>query len=122
MRALRDVLAPFSGKEQWQADNDGVQGNRAEDDDDDNGQQDVETLKTRKAIGSWVPVQDALITRDGAAEKELERMRVLLARVGGRVAGLPSLEPNPDGREETAARGGVPETESFKMEKLLATF
>ena len=34
-------------------------------------------------------VQENLVTRGGDIEKELERMRKLLARVGGRVAGLP---------------------------------
>lgn len=33
-------------------------------------------------------VQDNLVTRDGEVEKELERMRMLLARVGGRVGQL----------------------------------
>ncbi|KAK3325846.1 kinetochore Sim4 complex subunit Fta4 [Apodospora peruviana] len=35
-------------------------------------------------------VQDNLITRNGEVEKELQRMRMLLARVGGRVSQLPS--------------------------------
>lgn len=34
-------------------------------------------------------IQDNLVTRDGPVEKELERMRALLARVTGRVADLP---------------------------------
>ncbi|OLN81132.1 Kinetochore protein fta4 [Colletotrichum chlorophyti] len=34
-------------------------------------------------------VQENLITRDGEVEKEMERMRALLARVGGRVSLLP---------------------------------
>lgn len=34
-------------------------------------------------------VQENIITRNGAVEKELERMRFLLARVGGRVHALP---------------------------------
>jgi hypothetical protein len=33
-------------------------------------------------------IQENLITRDGEVEKELERMRMLLARVGGRVGPL----------------------------------
>lgn len=33
-------------------------------------------------------VQENLVTRDGEVEKELERMRMLLARVGGRVGHL----------------------------------
>ncbi|KAH7121349.1 kinetochore complex Fta4 of Sim4 subunit, or CENP-50-domain-containing protein [Dactylonectria macrodidyma] len=34
-------------------------------------------------------IQENLLTRDGPVEKELERMRFLLARVGGRVNALP---------------------------------
>lgn len=34
-------------------------------------------------------IQDNLITRNGPVEKELERMRILLARVTSRVANLP---------------------------------
>jgi hypothetical protein len=34
-------------------------------------------------------VQENLITREGEIERELQKMRVLLARVGGRVALLP---------------------------------
>lgn len=34
-------------------------------------------------------VQENLVTRNGQLEKELERMRVLLVRVAGRVAMLP---------------------------------
>jgi hypothetical protein len=37
-------------------------------------------------------VQENLITRDGEVEKELERTRVLLVRVGARVAALPENE------------------------------
>ena len=38
--------------------------------------------------GRVVGVQENLVTRDGEVERELERMRVLLARVGGRVGQL----------------------------------
>ena len=34
-------------------------------------------------------VQDSLVTRDGPVERELERMRLLLVRVGDKVASLP---------------------------------
>ncbi|GAO15610.1 hypothetical protein UVI_02050420 [Ustilaginoidea virens] len=40
------------------------------------------------------PIQDNLVTRGGPVEKELERMRVLLARVTGRVAALSDESPN----------------------------
>jgi hypothetical protein len=54
-------------------------------------------------------VQENLISRNGPVEKELERMRILLARVAGRIDQLPppSLSPN-DGQIDadslTAAR------------------
>ncbi|KAL2758753.1 hypothetical protein ACRALDRAFT_1080450 [Sodiomyces alcalophilus JCM 7366] len=40
-------------------------------------------------------IQKNLVTRDGDVERELARMRVLLARVSGRVAALPSPPPPP---------------------------
>lgn len=40
-------------------------------------------------------VQENLVTRDGEVEREMEKMRVLLARVGGRVSLLP--EPTESG-------------------------
>lgn len=43
-------------------------------------------------------VQDNIVTRGGAMEKELERMRMLLVRVVGRVGMLP--EPNTEGSKE----------------------
>lgn len=46
-------------------------------------------------------LQENLVTRDGEVEKELERMRMLLARVGGRVGHL--LEQSGDAREGSVA-------------------
>jgi Kinetochore complex Fta4 of Sim4 subunit, or CENP-50 len=37
-------------------------------------------------------VQPHLVTRDGELQKELDRMRILMARVGGRVVGLKDLD------------------------------
>ncbi|PHH92750.1 hypothetical protein CDD83_5374 [Cordyceps sp. RAO-2017] len=52
----------------------------------------VERLRRLKEIADpfAAGVQDNLITRNGPIELELERMRVLLARVAGRVSELPS--------------------------------
>ncbi|POR34796.1 Uncharacterized protein TPAR_05022, partial [Tolypocladium paradoxum] len=47
----------------------------------------VEPLRTTDGTGAGV--QENLVTRNGPLEKELERMRVLLARVAGRVGELP---------------------------------
>lgn len=48
-------------------------------------------------------VQENLITRDGEVEKELERMRMLLARVGGRVGHM--LEQSGGSRERSESSG-----------------
>lgn len=49
-------------------------------------------------------VQENLVTRNGEVEKELERMRMLLARVGGRVGHLMELRQNrQDGRGSSQA-------------------
>ncbi|CAK7271592.1 hypothetical protein SEPCBS57363_004701 [Sporothrix epigloea] len=54
--------------------------------------------------------QGSLVTREGPVEAGLERMRVLLARVGDRVPGLPKPVPTADSRlEVTVADGGVGE-------------
>lgn len=42
--------------------------------------------------GTGAGIQENLLTRGGPVEKELERMRILLARVGGRVNMLPPAE------------------------------
>lgn len=47
-----------------------------------------------QTTGNGVGIQENLLTRNGAVEKELERMRFLLARVGGRVHALPQLAQN----------------------------
>ncbi|KAM5353633.1 hypothetical protein ACJ41O_000283 [Fusarium nematophilum] len=43
---------------------------------------------------SGAGIQENLLTRNGPVEKELERMRFLLARVGGRIHALPEEAPN----------------------------
>lgn len=47
------------------------------------------------------PAQANLVTRDGPVEHELERMRVLLARVGDRVTNLPMPKPKTNTRSST---------------------
>ncbi len=44
-------------------------------------------------------IQPNLITRDGEMERELERMRMLIARVTGRIQALPERTADPDERE-----------------------
>lgn len=71
-------------------------------------------------------VQENLVTRNGEVEKELERMRVLLVRVAGRVAQLPEAEHSlemeglatDDGAEDTVMED-LEEVERGKIQKLL---
>ncbi|KAF4956686.1 hypothetical protein FGADI_3675 [Fusarium gaditjirri] len=56
----------------------------------------VEPLKTDE---NGAGIQENLLTRNGPVEKELERMRILLARVGGRVLSLPEEAPNGEAKE-----------------------
>ena len=64
-------------------------------------------------------VQPNLVTRDGELEKELERMRVLLVRVAGRVAQLPDPDPVSEG---DAVMEDVESLERSKVERLLDGF
>lgn len=91
----------------------------------------VERLERMKAVlipfhsdGSGVGVQENLVTRDGEVEKEMERMRVLLARVGGRVSLLPdSTESGSLFREDDSlVREPVVTGEKRKLDDLLGSF
>ncbi|KAM0274415.1 hypothetical protein ACHAQH_007853 [Verticillium albo-atrum] len=50
-----------------------------------------------RADSDGLGLQENLVTRGGEVERELERMRMLLVRVSGRIASLP--EPNHSGTE-----------------------
>ncbi|KAK6223258.1 hypothetical protein LQW54_000375 [Pestalotiopsis sp. IQ-011] len=63
-------------------------------------------------------VQENLVTRNGEIEKELERMRVLLVRVAGRVGQLPDKE-NDDAGE---VMEDLDELERRKVNSLLSGF
>ncbi|KAJ2903542.1 uncharacterized protein MKZ38_009667 [Zalerion maritima] len=62
-----------------------------------------------------IHVQENLATRNGEVEKELERMRMLLARVGGRVSKI----PNKRKRGNTGEDVEVEEQEQKKVQDLL---
>ncbi|KAI0454317.1 kinetochore Sim4 complex subunit Fta4 [Xylaria acuta] len=66
---------------------------------------DSSSSSSQTAISS---VQENLITRNGEIERELEKMRLLLARVAGRVAQLP----------QKGALGAVDEEESTDLDSL----
>lgn len=63
-------------------------------------------------------VQENLVTRNGEIEKELERMRVLLVRVAGRVGQLPDKES--DDADEVME--DLDELERRKVDSLLSGF
>ncbi|PTB43797.1 hypothetical protein M441DRAFT_65596 [Trichoderma asperellum CBS 433.97] len=77
-------------------------------------QKTVESFQTTDGAG----VQENLVTRDGPVEKELEKMRFLLARVAGRVSELSNAPTtrNTDGVELSA----LAEARKKNIEKFLA--
>ncbi|KAG5748200.1 hypothetical protein H9Q70_009133 [Fusarium xylarioides] len=64
----------------------------------------VEPLQTDE---NGAGIQENLLTRNGPVEKELERMRILLARVGGRVLSLPEDAPNGEAKEVSLSEMGA---------------
>ncbi|EWG49885.1 hypothetical protein FVEG_09250 [Fusarium verticillioides 7600] len=64
----------------------------------------VEPLQTDE---NGAGIQENLLTRNGPVEKELERMRILLARVGGRVLSLPGEAPNGEAKEVSLTEMGA---------------
>lgn len=62
-------------------------------------------------------VQENLVTRNGEVEQELERMRMLLLRVAGRVSQLPDTQK--DQREDDTIMEDVDEAERRKVRNLL---
>ncbi|RYP90061.1 hypothetical protein DL770_003841 [Monosporascus sp. CRB-9-2] len=67
-------------------------------------------------------VQPNLVTRNGEVEKELERMRVLLVRVAGRVAQLPGGSRDAVDEDEMMNAQDLDALESAKVERLLNGF
>lgn len=66
-------------------------------------------------------VQENLVTRNGELEKELERMRVLLVRVAGRVGQLPAQNTT-DEEADTDMMGDLDKAEKGKVQTLLDSF
>ncbi|KAI0018624.1 kinetochore Sim4 complex subunit Fta4 [Xylariomycetidae sp. FL0641] len=99
LRRMAGLLAPFTSSSD-------------PNDDDDDG--------AYKQEGERDPgVQPNLVTRDGALERELERMRVLLVRVAGRVAGLPEPEPDEHGGDDGPMLCDLEAVERVKVQRLL---
>ncbi|GKU04046.1 kinetochore protein fta4 [Fusarium langsethiae] len=79
----------------------------------------VEPLQTTDNGGG---IQENLLTRNGPVEKELEKMRFLLARVGGRVHALPEQAPNDVPNEislsETGSQGRKRRVDQFLADEV----
>lgn len=82
LRRMRALLAPFSS------------GSSTTDDGAGAGEED-------SSFGPSGGVQENLVTRDGEVEKELERMRMLLVRVGDKVARLKEREAGRDDDDDS---------------------
>ncbi|KAK7912090.1 hypothetical protein PG985_014571 [Apiospora marii] len=95
LRAMQNLLQPFRGDASADTDTDN---------DDEN--------QNRK-------LQENLVTRNGEVEKELERMRVLLVRVAGRVGQLPAQNSEED---DTDMIGDLDKAERGKVQSLLDSF
>ncbi|KAL6890472.1 kinetochore Sim4 complex subunit Fta4 [Trichoderma evansii] len=77
-------------------------------------QKTVESFKTTDGAG----VQENLVTRDGPVEKELEKMRFLLARVAGRVSELSNAPATGD--SNGVEFNALAEARKKNIEKFLA--
>ncbi|KAJ0295422.1 hypothetical protein COL516b_012574 [Colletotrichum fioriniae] len=91
----------------------------------------VERLRRMKALldpfrteDAGAGVQENLVTRDGEIEKEMEKMRVLLARVGGRVGLLPVSAESVDllREDNSLIVEPVATGEKRKLDDLLGSF
>ncbi|EFY96765.1 hypothetical protein MAA_07826 [Metarhizium robertsii ARSEF 23] len=83
----------------------------------------IEAAVKPLATTDEVTIQDNLVTRDGPVEKELERMRVLLARVTSRVAGLPDQPANNRSGSRTSSvvdLGGMTKSRKRNIDSFLA--
>lgn len=83
-----------------------------------------EILEPFRSDDAGAGVQENLVTREGELEMEMEKMRALLARVGGRVGFLPdSTESSSLFREDDSlAVEPVTLGEKRKLESLLDSF
>jgi hypothetical protein len=77
-------------------------------------QKTVESFQTVDGVG----VQENLVTRDGPVEKELEKMRFLLARVAGRVSELSSARTTQD--TDSVELNALAEARKKHIEEFLA--
>lgn len=62
-------------------------------------------------------IQENLVTRDGEVEKELERMRMLLARVGDKVVRLREREGTTDSDDDLFGDGAAMIVDDVEVEE-----
>jgi hypothetical protein len=78
--------------------------------------------KPLQTADNGVGIQENLLTRNGPVEKELEKMRFLLARVGGRVHALAEEAPNGVPKEislsETGSHGRKRRVDQFLADEV----
>ncbi|KAI1284216.1 kinetochore Sim4 complex subunit Fta4 [Xylaria sp. FL0933] len=118
LRRIAALLAPFSPIESQAKDNTNTNHNDNDNDNNDDTTQSTQTPADTRTTS----VQENLITRNGEIERELERMRLLLARVAGRIAQLPnkkSAAADGDGEEEAEDFMDLDSLERDKVDKLL---
>ncbi|KAH7193380.1 kinetochore Sim4 complex subunit Fta4 [Fusarium flagelliforme] len=79
-------------------------------------------VKPLQTTDNGVGIQENLLTRNGPVEKELEKMRFLLARVGGRVHALAEEGPNGVSKEislsETGSHGRKRRVDQFLADEV----
>ncbi|KAI1736990.1 kinetochore Sim4 complex subunit Fta4 [Xylaria scruposa] len=78
---------------------------------------DITSQSSPNADSATSSVQENLVTRNGEIERELERMRLLLARVAGRVAQLPDKKSASGTMEDDEGRDST-DLDSLEREKV----
>ncbi|ROV98561.1 hypothetical protein VSDG_04359 [Cytospora chrysosperma] len=111
LRRMRTLLAPFGG------DTAGAGGSAAASS-PGGGQGGGEGVGEDVSPGApGGGVQENLVTRDGEVEKELERMRMLLVRVGDKVARLKGREGDEEGDEDLFGDGDAMVVDDVEVEE-----
>ncbi|KAI1366142.1 kinetochore Sim4 complex subunit Fta4 [Xylaria arbuscula] len=115
LRRMAALLAPFDSN-----------ANANDDDTENMNSNNTDDTAMQDSISGIAAVQSNLITRNGEVERELERMRLLLARVAGRIAQLPpptksNSSRNEEGleQEEEEQSMDLDDLEKKKVEDLL---
>lgn len=106
LQRIQALLAPFSTTTTAKLDNSSSNNNNNNDKDNDG-----------ENNASVQEIQKNLVTRDGEVEKELERMRMLLARVGDKVARLREREGDADADDDLFGDGEAMIVDDVEVEE-----